>query len=297
VPFCATAAWREDGELKTQFFDLEDGGGESLRATLHRYDRWVFHNPKFDLQKLILVGILQRGDVSASRIEDTEACAHLLDEHQLKGLKFLAEKHLGETLEETEELKKERRRLKLKKADGYHLLPRELIIPYALKDAEFTLRLWELFRPQIAASEDLEGLYTLEMELSLVLMDMEAKGMGVDVDYTSATAKEYNTKILAQRMLIQDITGDEEFNPNSPKQILEAFSELGIELKSTDKHHLKALEHPLATAILELRALSKMHGTYLEAILKEQRDGKMHPWFRQHKPVTGRLASGGVEHD
>jgi DNA polymerase I len=296
VPFCATIAWREDGELKSEFLDLEAGYGGKLRFRMQQADRWVFHNPKFDLQKLLLVGVLERSGLSPDRIEDTEACAHLLDEHQLKGLKFLAEKHLGETLEESDEVKKERRRLKLKKADGYHKLPRDLIVPYALKDAEFTLRLWELLKPQIEASEDLNGLYRHEMELSLVLLDMEARGMGVDLDYVERTAKEYNTRILAQRMLIADMTGDEDFNPNSPKQIAEAFAKLGIELESTDKAHLKHQEHPLAQAILELRSLNKMHGTYLQGIIAGTRDGIIHTGFRQHKPVTGRLASGGVEH-
>jgi DNA polymerase-1 len=258
-------------------------------------NKWVFHNPKFDIQKLVLIELISRSDVSAERIEDTEACSHLLDEHRLKGLKFLARELLGEETDEDEVLKVERRKLKLKKEDGYHLLPREVIMPYALKDAEFTLRLWELLRPEIAKSEDLDALYRHEMELSLTLMDMEAKGMGVDVPYVEASAKEYNTRILAQRILIQDMTGNEDFNPNSPKQILEAFAELGIELEATNKLSLRGEEHPLAKAILELRSLAKMHGTYLLAILNEQRDGKMHPWFRQHKPVTGRLASGGVE--
>lgn len=298
--FCVQVAWDDtDGNtipLTSHYLELGEGDSnavvdEIMTATEHL----VFHNPKFDLQKLILAGIIVRDEIIPEVIEDTEACAHLLDEHRLKGLKFLAKELLGEDAEETEELKKERRRLKLKRSDGYHLLDREILVPYAVKDAEYTLRLYRLLKPQIEAVPDLAQLYRAEMELTLVLLDMEAKGMGVDVPYAEAAAKEYNRKILAQTLLIQEITGDEDINPNSPKQIMEAFAELGIDLDATNKLALRGLEHPLAGALLELRSLSKMHGTYLKPIVEEQRDGIMHPWFRQHKTRTGRMASGGVE--
>jgi len=294
-PFCVTLAWDTDG-LSSHYIELgeaecNDFVDEILSATEHL----VFHNAKFDLQKLILYGVLSRSDLNSECIEDTEACAHLLDEHQLKGLKKLAKELLGEDAEETDELKKARRELKLKKSDGYEKLPREILVPYAVKDAEYTLRLYRLLKPQIEADSDLAKLYRQEMELTLVLLDMEKKGMGVDVEYAEKVAKEYNRAILAQNLVIQDITGDPDLNPNSPKQITEAFAELGIELKSTDKLALRHVEHPLAEALLELRTLSKMHGTYLKPIVEEQRDGIMHPWFRQHRTVTGRMASGGAE--
>lgn len=297
-PFCVTVAW-DDAQggtipLESHYIELGESNelvDEILSATKHL----VFHNAKFDLQKLILYGVMGRGDIAPDDIEDTEACAHLLDEHQLKGLKKLAKELLDEDAEETDDIKTARKSLKLKKSDGYHLLPRDVLIPYAVKDAEYTLRLYRLLKPQIEAVEDLARLYRAEMELTLVLLDMEAKGMGVDVPYAEAAAKEYNRKILAQTLLIQEITGDTDINPNSPKQIKEAFEELGIELEATNKLALRHLEHPLAGALLELRSLSKMHGTYLKPIVEEQRDGIMHPWFRQHRTVTGRMASGGAE--
>ena len=98
-------------------------------------------------------------------------------------------------------------------------------------------------------------------------------------------------------MLIRDMTQDEDFNPNSPKQIMEAFSGLGVTLEATDKATLRHTEHPLAQAILELRSLKKMHGTYLKPMLSEQRDGVIHPNFRQHGTKTGRMSSGGAEYD
>lgn len=298
-PFCVTVAWDDANggtiPLEAHYIELTPENHDIVDEMLSATESLVFHNAKFDLQKLILSGHLERSELRPEDIEDTEACAHLLDEHQLKGLKKLAKELLGEDAEETEEIKKARRAAKLKKADGYYLLPREVLIPYAVKDAEYTLRLYRLLKPQIEAIEDLHGLYRAEMELCLVLLDMEAKGMGVDLEYADKTAKEYNKQILAQKLLIQDITGDPDLNPNSPVQVIAAFDKLGVPLESTNKLALRHVEHPLAKALLELRSLSKMHGTYLKPIVEEQRDGIMHPWFRQHRTVTGRMASGGVE--
>lgn len=297
-PFCVTVAWADanGGSIPLTSHYLELGHADTaVDEILSATESLVFHNAKFDLQKLILTGHLERSEILPEALEDTEACAHLLNEHQLKGLKKLAKELLGEDGEETEDIKAARKELKLKKSDGYDLLPRDVLVPYAVKDAEYTLRLYQLLKPQIEAVDDLAQLYRAEMELTLVLLDMEAKGMGVDVPYVEKQAKDYNRKILAQTLLIQEITGEEDINPNSPKQIKEAFEELGVTLDATNKLALRHVEHPLAGALLELRSLSKMHGTYLKPIVEEQRDGVMHPWFRQHKTRTGRMASGGAE--
>jgi len=89
--------------------------------------------------------------------------------------------------------------------------------------------------------------------------------------------------------------GSEEFNPNSPKQLSEAFEALGIEVESTDKATLATIDNPLAEQILQLRVVKKMLGTYLQAILAEQRDGILHPSYRQHGTRTGRMSSGEAE--
>ena len=91
------------------------------------------------------------------------------------------------------------------------------------------------------------------------------------------------------------MVGAEDFNPNSPKQILEAFATLGVTLKATNKIALREVDHPLSSAIIELRHLRKIHGTYLLGPLALQRDGYVHLNFRQHGPSTGRMASGGRE--
>lgn len=294
--FLMSCAWMDDYGMKSATFDLESETQWShAKNVLSQADELVFHNAKFDLQKLHLSGLIDSADLTPALVHDTEALAHLLDEHQIKKLKVLAQVILGETTDEAEAIKAAKKELKLRAGDGFNLLPREVIIPYALKDAEFTLRLFQVLMPQVAAHEDLLRLYHLEQELTFVLLDMERAGMALDLSYVEPTAKRYNTEALVQELLIRDMVGNEDFNPNSPKQVTEAFQELGIELEGTGEPILATVDHPLAAAILKLRTLRKMHSTYLKPMLVEQRDGIIHPSFRQHGTKTGRMSSGAHE--
>jgi len=298
--FLVTVATRgSDGAIKSHYWDLDDSSAtREVARCLSRYQTLVFHNAKFDLQKLILAGIVERGSITPGSIGDTEALAHLLDEHRSKRLKDLARDVLGLETDEAEVVKAEKRKLKLTKDDGYDKLPREIVIPYALKDAEFTLALYDHFIPLVAEYPELLDLYGQELELTLALLDMEWQGMaggGGDLD---EKAKEYAGRSLELEIRIREITGIEDPKfPNSPKQILEWFEDNGVSLTSTGKVALKGVDHPLAQLLADLRAVRKIEGTYLRALLKEQRNGIVHPWIRQHGTVTGRSASGSYEGD
>ena len=294
-PFCMTASWRNSaGELESRYFELSvPEAYDKAKEILRLAKGTVFHNAKFDLQKLILVGLLDLGGLQSDRIHNTECIAHLLDEQRLKGLKFLAREILGEDTDEEKVLAQARRDNKLTKADGYDKLPREVVIPYAIKDTEYTLRLFETLYPQLQKHKDLLALYAQEQRLELVLLHMETQGMALDMEYLEGAVKQYAMNILQTELDIQDIAG-EDFNPNSPKQVIDWFLAQGIALEGTARDVLETVDHPLAEKILYMRDLKKVHGTYLKPMLQEQRNGLMHPNFRQHGTKTGRMSSGGV---
>jgi DNA polymerase I-like protein with 3'-5' exonuclease and polymerase domains len=290
-PFCVTIAWGGVGH----YFELSKyDSSDMVREILSCASTWLFHNAKFDLQKLILSGIIEYDELSYDRFEDTEGLAHLLDEHRRKGLKVLARELLGEETDEEEVLKKVRREMKLKKSDGYHVLPREVVIPYAIADVVLTERLFNKLRPQLDRFPDLVELYGLEREVTLVLLAMESAGMALDMKYLDKTTKEYALEAVKTELDIRDLVRSEEFNPNSPKQVIEAFEKRGVSLEKTDADTLETLDDPLAEKILHLRSTRKTHGTYLTSLQEEQRDGLVHPWFRQYNTRTGRFASGGA---
>lgn len=300
--FCMTAAWindRPDGPVAVgHYFEFGDPEVEAAaRYIIDRSPNLVFHNAKFDMQKLSLAGLFSPGDWDPVHIHDTEALAHLTDEHRPKRLKFLAKELLDEETDEQQVLREAFRKNKLRVSDGFHRLPREVLIPYAIKDAEFTIMLFDLLYPLVLAKDDLFGLYQREQKLTFVLLDMENRGMAVDLDYVEKTSKEYAKEILKTELAIRDITGIEDFNPNSPKQVAEAFLARGVELEGTGKAILNNVDDPLAKEILNLRTLNKMYGTYLKPLLHEQRDGIIHPSFRQHGAKTGRMSSGAAQAD
>jgi DNA polymerase I-like protein with 3'-5' exonuclease and polymerase domains len=298
--FCVTFTWRRpDGTLRDAYFETSMNGDEYrynddyVRRMLAGSKTWIFHNAKFDLQKILQEEWASRADYDTKVIHDTEAIFHLLNNVDRKGLKYLAGEYLGEENREPEKrLAKVRRKLGIKKEDGYFFLPREYVVPYAMKDTELTYKLAVLGLPMVQKQEKLYKLYQSEMELCLYMLDMEAAGMKLNVDYCKKMASEYGTKIMSTLNRIRELSGNPELNPASPKQLTAAFAARGLNLASTNEETLLPLDDELAKLVLDYRGFMKMHKTYFVALLDEQRDGIVHPSFRQHGARTGRMSSG-----
>lgn len=294
--FCVTATWRnKDGELEDGYWELDEPYvPEMVLEVLYRAPTWIFHNAKFDLQKFVLDGLCQRETLDRKTIHDTEAIFHLMHNVDRKGLKYLAAKYLGGVgrREPEKKLAQVRRKLGIKKEDGYLYLPREYVVPYAMSDTRLTYELFEYGWPRLVDS--LKPLYAAEQELCLVLLDMEAAGMALDMEYLTAKQKEYGIRCMQSLANIREIAGDEALNPASPAQLKKAFKKRGLELESTAEDTLLTLQDPLAAEILDYRRLTKLHKTYFTGLVNEQRDGIVHPNFRQHGARTGRMSSGSA---
>ena len=325
TPFCVTMAWyRPDGTITGHYFELvKYDSSDMVREILRGSTRLIAHNTKFDLQKTALVGLLDPKKIG--HIHDTQILASSVNEHRPLGLKDLMVSVLkwSDTIEvpylsgpkakagevrivvrEKYEIQRARDKMKLKKEDGYDLLPRAIVVPYAITDATGTLQLYTALRPLVERYEDAWSLYQDEMELTFVLLDMEDAGLGVITEYVDAQVKEYQKKVIKTDITIQGIVGMPvgkdpaagEFNPGSDAQIKEMFTKLGFERESYAADVMEEIPHPLAKAILQRRDDSKTLTTYLRAIQNEQRDSILHPSFRQNVS-TGRMASGKQKGD
>ena len=284
-----------DGNINSFVWDKRESSDwdkhlEEISYYLLLCDKIIMHNAKFDIQKLCGFGFSI--DLFADKFEDTKAIAHLIDEHQSTSLKYLARTILGEETDEDEVLKVWRRKNKLKKEDGYEPIPNEILAPYAAKDAEFTLRLYQTLWPRL--STDLHPLYELEKNLTLALLSVEARGMRINKEYVNNKRKEYGDRIYKLKRRIGELAG-EEFNPQSHQQVLHALSERGFVVSSTSKDSLKQVDDELAGLILELRECNKIKSTYFDALHEEAKDYILHPNFRQHGTRTGRMSSGAAE--
>jgi DNA polymerase I-like protein with 3'-5' exonuclease and polymerase domains len=241
--FCATIAWYSPSEdiltgqpigIEGHYFEFERiDCREAVSTILGHADVVVAHNFKFDAHKLEAEGITIRPD---QRVDDTEAMAHLDDEHRPKGLKALAVSVLGyndviqvpgkaknpETGEQEDVLRdiprskweidkarewaKKHHGLDSVKSVGYDLLPRGTVVPYAILDAEWTLQLAQILYPRITRYDDLLELYMQEILLSrTAIYDMERAGMGTRPDYVAEQIRVYRKKCLVHENTIEQI--------------------------------------------------------------------------------------------
>jgi DNA polymerase-1 len=174
---------------------------------------------------------------------------------------------------------------------------------YACEDADFTLRLKNLFEPQLE-EHGLDGLFQeLEMPLVPVLARMEANGIRIDVPFFETMNERLETDLSGLREGIVELAG-EEFNLNSTPQLRGIlFDKLGLPVikktktgPSTDAsvlEELAAMGHELPIQLLEYRQLEKLRNTYVDALprLVNPRTGRIHTSFNQTVAATGRLSS------
>lgn len=300
--FGVSFAWYVGEDLRSGYIDMRYHNDLWLEVKAwikHAKPTIVGHNWKYDSHKLGLY---------PNDFHDTCLMVYLLNEHYPKGLKVLAEKILKETTDEAEVLKETRRKLKLKISDGYDKLPLEVVAPYAIRDAEYTLKLYLRLADKIAAEEELAEVYTLERQLLLCVAGTERRGMGIDLEYVKGKIIEYGDKILALEREASEIVGKPigrdlktgQFNLDSPKQLQEYFASVGVELPSTSKEVLGSLSHPLAAILNKIRAAKKIRATYLLALAdevvwdEELQMWVLHPNWNLTKAKTLRSTSSGA---
>jgi len=253
----------------------------------------VFHNAKFDLAVLARYGLPVKG------LEfDTMIAAWLLDPSgRGLGLKVQAWQRLGIEMIPLEDLiGKGRNQITMAQVST------QKVAPYACGDADMTLRLADVLRPELEQRNQWKLLTDMEIPLIPVLTAMEMYGMVVDSAYLEQMSRE-----LVQRMeeLCSQIYAQagHQFNLNSPKQLgVVLFDELGLPSikktatgNSTDVSVMEELQdkHPIVALILEYRQLEKLRGTYIDALpaLINPRTGRVHTSFNQTGTSTGRLSS------
>ena len=157
--------------------------------------------------------------------------------------------------------------------------------------------------PEQIANGGLKDLYrTIELPCARLLAQVERVGIHIDVPHFKKLAGEVNARLADLEQHVYKLAGGE-FNIGSPKQLGELlFEKLGLETKgvrrtktgwSTEADTLEQLEHPIIPPILDHRELSKLKGTYLDALppLIWPKTGRLHTTFNQVVAETGRISS------
>ncbi len=151
-----------------------------------------------------------------------------------------------------------------------------LITEYASEDADVPWRLTDSLMTELQSLELKDLFERIEMPLVEVLADMEYHGIKVQPEKLSSMSGHFDERAAALRARIIELAG-EEFNPDSPKQLAAIlFDKLKLPVikrtqsgPSTDVEVLQELaEHEIAVALIEYRQLTKLKGTYIDALPK-----------------------------
>ncbi|HEX9115240.1 MAG TPA: DNA polymerase I, partial [Anaerolineae bacterium] len=256
----------------------------------------VGHNAGFDL------ALLNRGGISvAGDIVDTMIGEFLLEPggHNL-GLKDLAWTRLHvEMTRITDLIGTGKTQLTMDQ------VPADAAGRYASADAAVTLRLAGVILPELEEKGLTRLFREVEMPLVPVLVAMERAGIRLDVAFLRQMSADLTARL---RQLEQDICqiAGRIFNINSTQQLSDVlFGKLALPTEglkktqsgsySTAADVLEGLrgKHEVIEMILEQRQLTKLLGTYVDALpaLVNPATGRLHTSFNQTGAETGRVSS------
>jgi DNA polymerase-1 len=184
-------------------------------------------------------------------------------------------------------------------------VPVERAAAYAAADADIPLRLRVKQEPDLREKNLWKLFAKVEMPLVPTLMDMEMAGVLIDVPYLREMSGTLAKRLAEIESEIYRLVGYN-FNINSTQQLADVlFGKLGLKApggrktatgkESTAVDVLESLrgQHPIIELILEQRQLSKLKGTYIDALpeLVNPATGRVHTSYNQAGAVTGRVSS------
>jgi DNA polymerase-1 len=160
------------------------------------------------------VKVLARYGIDVAPIDDTMLMSYAMNAGlHGHGMDALAERYLGHLPIPIKELIGSG-----KSQITFDRVEIEKAAPYAAEDADVTLRLWHLFKPQLHRAQVTTVYETLERPLVPVLARMERSGIKVDRDTLSRMSNAFAQKMAGLEAEIHELAG-ETFNVGSPAQL------------------------------------------------------------------------------
>ena len=253
----------------------------------------IGQNMKYDAK------IFARYGVRIAPIDDTMLMSYAMNAGlHGHGMDALSERYLSHTPIPIKDLLGSGKKMKT-----FDQVPIEDAVKYAAEDADITLRLWTLLKPQLHRNHVTRVYETMERPLVPVLAEMEMAGVQVDRDTLSRMSNAFSQKMAALEAEIHELAG-ESFNVGSPKQLGEIlFDKMGLEggkkgktgayATGADVLEDLATEHELPARVLDWRQLSKLKSTYTDALQEHinKDTGRVHTSYVISGANTGRLSS------
>lgn len=253
----------------------------------------VGQNIKYDL------AVMARRGVRVAPYDDTMLISYVLEGGlHGHGMDELSRLHLGhdpipfKTVAGTGKSQKSFKHVELKPATGY-----------AAEDADVTLRLWRILKPRLAEQGLVTVYETLERGMPETLAGMEREGVRVDPVRLRSLSSEFGMRMAELETKAHELAG-RPFNVGSPRQIGDIlFGDMQLpggkktasgqwETGAATLETL-ALTHELPRVLLDWRQLSKLKGTYTDALIEaaDDKTDRVHTSYQLAAATTGRLAS------
>lgn len=284
-----------------------------IMKEFHKDIRWIFHNAKYDIRVC-----RKTLGIDFKPYWDTMLAAYCIDEEESHRLKDLHLKYCDS--KDTESLTFD----SLFNGITFDNIPISTGYLYAAGDAIKTYELYK-YQKTLLNRKVLSGPYNvfwnIEMPLISVVADMEDRGVCLDFDVCKNLHEKYH-KIKEERqkqaddalsMYSTEIENYKMENPNnklsdpislrSPMQLAVLFYDI-LGLKSPNKksprgtgedilkHFAQGKEKNLCEAILGIRNVEKLLGTYIDKMPEiSLKDKRVHASYNQYGAKTGRFSS------
>jgi DNA polymerase-1 len=300
-PFIVTMC---DWEMNTfLFYPQKENDYRKIKYICESPDvKKIFHSATTDIFALHNIGI-----ETVSPYHDTFILASILDEnYKSKRLKFLAKNFLHEPCLEYRKLSVVKRKMKkeLKKDFSWDKIPKDLIEPYAVKDAVYTMKLFQdRYYDKVMSDSKLRKLYYMELDLIPVIVGMMKRGVQIDRKYCQVEIDRLNAFYSYYYNKLFQICG-EIFNLNSPKSLRKLLKKADVYipkktktgLVKTDYATLSLLkeEYPVVRYIINCRGAAKQRDTYYIPLLNRYtspEDPIAHFPLYQSGTKTGRFSA------
>jgi DNA polymerase I-like protein with 3'-5' exonuclease and polymerase domains len=279
--------------------NLDVGAVKRFMAALCKIDRtYIFHNAPYDLGWLRADGITVGGVV-----RDTMVAYPLIDENRYSySLNNLGKDFLSERKDERL-LRDAARDFGIDAKSEMYKLPATFVGTYAEQDAALTLKLWHRAK-ELIAQEDLQSIFDLETAVQPVTLAMKYRGIRIDLEY--AQKLKPLLRGLEQEVL-QAIKKEHGFEVDvwSAASVAKLFDKIGLQyprisqneknpdgIPSFTKEWLNANEHPVAQQIVRVRKISKASSTFIDAYLKHEINGRIHPEMHPLRSDEGGAVTG-----
>ncbi len=174
----------------------------------------------------------------------------------------------------------------------------------AEQQADCSLTLAERLSADVDEQKLREVYRTIDLPVSYVLARMEGTGIRIEPAALKGLSESMDADLQRISKDVYDLAG-KPFNINSPQQLGKVlFEDLNLPAPvkygkgktistAADVLETLAAEHEIARKVLEYRQLSKLKGTYVDALplLIDPSTGRLHTTFNQAGAATGRLSS------